>query len=295
MTPEPALNSLATDGDAAFTELAGAHYENFPVGSWLVPKALRPHVHRIYAFARTADDLADELQDAAALERFRQSFVAHCERKADDVPLFSDLVASMRDKGLPRQLFLDLLDAFAEDLVRLRHDEKSLMSYCERSANPIGRLVLRVFGHEDDRLDAWSDSICTGLQILNHLQDVGEDWRQRRRVYLPKEDLERFAVADEDLAAARATPELRALIAHWTRRTAGMLAAGWPLVLAVRGRLRLELRAILCSAAAVLDKIASQDHDVLVRPARLSRAAKAKVLLRALCLSGPPPALCRAR
>jgi squalene synthase HpnC len=282
VTREAHISSLAEARDRDFTRLVAAHYENFPVGSWLVPKDLRRHVHRIYAFARTADDIADELRDADALERFRQGFVRHCEGAAADVPLFSDLQASMREKSLPRGLFLDLLDAFAEDLVRARHDEASLLSYCRRSADPVGRLVLRVFGHADQHLDAMSDSICTGLQLLNHLQDLGEDYRERDRIYFPVEDLARFGVREPDLGAGSATPEVKALVAHWTARTAAMFAEGWPLLAAVRGRLRLELRAVLRGAAAVLRRIRAQDHDVLRRHARLSKPAQALTLLQAL-------------
>lgn len=291
MTAEPALSSLTAAQDRDFTALAAQHYENFPVGSWLVPRELRPHVHRIYAFARTADDLADEVRDPEALAEFRARFVAHCDGRAEDVPLFVDLRASMHEKALPRALFLALLDAFAEDLERSRHDEVSLLSYCTRSADPVGRLVLRVFGLADARLDGWSDSICTGLQLLNHLQDLGEDYRERDRIYFPREDLARFGVREADLGASRSTPGVRALVAHWTTRTARMLGAGWPLLAAVPGRLRLELRAVLCGAAAVVREIRAQEHDVLVRHIRLGKLAKLRALGRALLHSRPPEEL----
>ena len=288
VTQEPELSSLRSARDADFTRLAAAHYENFPVGSWLVPKALRPHIHRIYAFARTADDLADEARDAVALAAFRSAFVAHCDGKAHDIPLFVDLCTSIREKALPRGLFLALLDAFQEDLERSRHDEASLLAYCTRSADPVGRLVLRVFGHVDARLDAWSDSICTGLQLLNHIQDLGEDYKERDRIYFPKEDFARFSVRESDLGAATATDSLRALVAHWTARTARMLGAGWPLLANVRGRLRLELRLVLCGAAAVVRAIRAEGHDVLAHHVRLGRAAKARTLVRALWRASMP-------
>src|SRR5687767_15784046 len=130
--------------------LARTHYENFPAGSWLVPRAHRAHIHRIYAFARTADDLADEHQDAAALAAFRQSFADHLAGRASPgVALFSDLTRTVRERRLPEALFFDLLDAFALDLTCSRHDGASLLAYCAKSADPIGRLVLRVFGHAD--------------------------------------------------------------------------------------------------------------------------------------------------
>ena len=288
VTPKPSLSELTSAIGVDFTRLAASHYENFPVGSWLVPSALRPHIHRIYAFARTADDLADEARDANALADFRVRFLSHCSGRANDVPLFVDLCASIRAKALPIELFVALLDAFREDLERSRHDEPSLISYCTRSADPVGRLVLRVFGHSDARLDAWSDSICTGLQLLNHLQDIGEDYRERDRIYFPREDLARFGVRESDLGATTATPELRAMVAHWTTRTTSMLGAGWPLLGAVSGRLRLELRAVLCGAAAVARAIRAQDHDVLVRQVRLGKVTKLRALARALLRSTPP-------
>lgn len=278
-----------------YEALARQHYENFPVGSVFVPRKVRPHMRRIYAFARTADDLADELRDAQALQAFREDFRAHLQaRAATPVPLFVDLVATIRQFALPEQLFFDLLDAFAQDLVVLRHDEHSLFDYCRRSADPVGRLVLRLFGHDDARLDGWSDQICTGLQLLNHLQDIRADLCERERIYLPLEDLARFGVAQDDLRQPPASPAVRALVQHWTDRTAAMFAAGWPLTEAVHGRLRLELRAILAGAGAVLRRIRAAEHDVLSAPLRLSRRQKIGALGRALFGRRIPPVFLRA-
>ncbi len=273
---------------ASWEQQAGVHYENFPVGSLLVPRRLRPHVHRIYAFARLADDLADEQRDAAALAEFRARFTAHLEGRAADVPLFVDLCASIRELALEPQLCFDLLDAFAQDLRDKRHSEASLFAYCRKSADPVGRLVLRVFGHRDPALDALSDQICTGLQLLNHLQDVREDLQERDMIYLPQEDLRRFGVAEQDLCAPRATPQVVALIAHWDQRCAALFAAGFPLCARVRGRLRLELRAILHGAAAVLAGLRACGHDVLATHVRLTRWQKLRALVRALTSSQPP-------
>ncbi len=263
--------------------LAREHYENFPVGSFLVPAAQRPHIHRIYAFARTADDLADELRDATALAAFRHSFAAHLEGRGEpQVPLFADLVQTIRARDLPVALFFDLLDAFALDLERARHDEASLLAYCRKSADPVGRLVLRVFGLVDPRLDALSDPICTGLQLLNHLQDIGDDLRARDRIYFPSEDLARFSVQPGDLLAATANDSVRALVRHWHARVTQMFAAGWPLMREVRGRLRLELRAIVWGAVLCLRRIEVQGFDVLAKKARLTAVAKGSLPLRAV-------------
>lgn len=257
-----------------YLALAQSHYENFPVGSWLLPKPARVHLRRIYAFARTADDLADEARDAAALAAYRAEFLRHVDGAARDVPLFVDLSESMRTCRLERSLFTDLLDAFAQDLEQNRYDEPGLFDYCSRSADPVGRLVLRVCGHCDEGLDALSDRICTGLQLLNHLQDLGSDLRERDRIYFPQEDLHRFGIGEAQLRAAKADPNVRALVRHWADRIGAEFAAGWPLCDAVGGRLRWELRAILRGAAAVLRRIRAVDGDVLGCSTRLGKLTR---------------------
>ena len=286
MTLESPKNA-GTAAPADHLALAARHYENFPVGSWLLPKAARLHLHRIYAFARTADDLADEFRDAVALAAFRREFLAHLDG-AQQVPLFVDLTATIRACALPVSLFTDLLDAFAQDLVVRRYDEAALLDYCRRSADPVGRLVLRVCGYQDAQLDAWSDRICTGLQLLNHLQDIGADLRERDRIYFPQQDLARFAVCEAQLRAPHADAAVRALVAHWRERVAAMFVEGWPLMGQVRGRLRLELRAIVRGAAAVLRTIQAAGDDVLGSKVKLGKGQQLRVLLGGLCLSGMP-------
>jgi squalene synthase HpnC len=282
----PVNSALVTEKAAEvadFMTLARRHYENFPVGSFLVPARERVHVHRIYAFARTADDLADEQRDAAALAAYRHSFAAHLTGTARAlVPLFTDLVTTIRARNLPESLFFDLLDAFALDLERNRHDEASLLAYCKKSADPVGRLVLRVFGYDRADLDARSDAICTGLQLLNHLQDLGDDVAARDRIYFPRQDLARFGVGEDDLRAPQANAAVRALVQHWHGRVTAMFGAGWPLLAALRGRLRLELRAVVWGAVLCLRRIEARGFDVLAHRARLTPWAKATLLPRAL-------------
>ncbi len=260
--------------------LAAGHYENFPVGSFLVPKKQRPHIHRIYAFARTADDIADEHRDAAALRDYRKSFIAHLDgTAAEAVPLFEDLRATIHEFDLPRSLFLDLLNAFAQDLkVRRYADGEQLFVYCRKSADPIGRLVLRVFGEATPECDKLSDHICTALQLLNHLQDIKEDLLQRDRIYFPMLDLTQFGVSEKDLRASSASQPVRKLVRHWADRVAAMFRAGWPLTEQVGPRLRMELRGILCGAGRVLARIRAVDYDVLRFHIRLSRWQKLQVL-----------------
>ena len=293
LDPPAAALDAALDDPARVAALATTHYENFPVGSVLVPKRLRPHIHRIYAFARTADDLADEWRDAAALATYRQDFERSLDAPSEPaIPLFADLRASIVELDLPRELFLALLDAFAQDLEKSRYaNDDELFAYCRWSADPVGRLVLRVFGHRSDELDALSDRICTGLQLLNHLQDIGSDLVERDRIYFPRDDLARFDVTEDDLRLPSAGPTVRALVEYWLTRTADLLREGWPLVRAVGGRLRYELRAIVGGAAAVVAAIRRADHDVLGADVHLGRGDKLGVLARAVLSSRLPPAL----
>jgi squalene synthase HpnC len=272
-----------------FERLAASHYENFPVGSWLAPKRLRPHIHRIYAFARTADDLADENGgDREGLLAFRAAFLAHepaaagAPDSAARVPLFDDLWRTIGELDLPKDLFLALLDAFEQDLdVRRYADEAQLHDYCRRSADPVGRLVLRVFGYRDPALDALSDRVCTGLQLLNHLQDLRADLIERDRLYFPRSELERFGVTEDDLKREVATPGVRAFVESEARKVAAMFDDGWPLVLEVGGRLRLELRAILGGAAAVLRRMRATGFDPLGGRVHLNKFEKIGALARA--------------
>jgi squalene synthase HpnC len=270
----PKPDTVATRDDReAFLSLAAEHYENFPVGSFLVPKRLRPHVHRIYAFARIADDIADERRDAVLLSAYRTEFLAHLGGgSGQPLALFADLAETIAELDLPVDLFTDLLDAFAQDLTVQRYaDDEELLAYCRLSADPVGRLVLRVFGHRDPTLDALSDQICTGLQLLNHLQDIRSDLVERDRIYFPRDDLARFGVTEDALRGESADPAVRALIRHWLDRTIEMFARGWPLIDVVGGRLRLELRAIVGAACRAARRIRAADHDVLAGRVRLSR------------------------
>jgi squalene synthase HpnC len=288
VTLEDPVPADAAADPRRYLVLATRHYENFPVGSWLLPARARRHLHRIYAFARIADDLADEWRDADALAAYRRDFLTHVAGEAREVPLFADLRESIRQCDLPVVLFTDLLDAFGQDLEVGRYDLEGLLGYCRKSADPVGRLVLRVCGYRDDQLDAWSDSICTGLQLLNHLQDLRSDLVQRDRIYFPTEDLRRFGVQEDDLRAASANAAVRALVVHWQERVGAMFVHGWPLMQHVRGRLRFELRAILRGAAAVLARIRRVGGDVLQGRVRLSRRERLGSVLLGLCSARMP-------
>ena len=184
------------------------HYENFPVASLLVPRRLRRPIESIYRFARSADDIADE-GDAPPDERLAglAAYQAELDRIAAGTsprtPLFVALAEAIRQHGLPRQLFRDLLDAFAQDVVKERYaDYPELLDYCRRSANPVGRLVLHLCGRTETQHLEQSDCICSALQLVNFLQDVAVDW-QKERIYIPQADLPRFRVSEDDSAAGR--------------------------------------------------------------------------------------------
>ena len=201
--------------------LTRSHYENFPVAR-LIPKRLRRHVAAVYAFARTADDIADEgygltenttVSRLAALKRFDTQVLAAVKNRPldpDTAWIFLALGDTLRKFEIPAQLCLDLTSAFAQDVVKRRYDTfAEVLDYCRRSANPVGRLVLLLHGLKDEVMFAESDAICTGLQLANFWQDVSVDRKKDGRTYLPLEDLQRYGVALADLDKPAATTATR--------------------------------------------------------------------------------------
>jgi len=279
-------------GAYAYCErLARTHYENFPVASALLPARMRPHVAAIYAFARIADDMADEGTRPAA---DRLADLDDWERRLDaaagQVPIPQDARAdvflalrqTMRDCGLPAQLFRDLLSAFRQDVTQTRYatwDE--VLDYCRRSANPVGRLVLRVAGYEHPALDAASDAVCTALQLANFWQDFEIDWR-RGRLYVPESIWRPAGAREADLDGRVLTPAWRAALADVTLRTRALFAAGRPMCDGVTGRLRYELRATWLGGTAILDKLEAADFDVFARRPTLTKADVPGLLWRTL-------------
>jgi phytoene synthase len=271
--------------------LARDHYENFPVASFLLPAAMRPHIAAIYAFARRADDFADEpgpqpeerlrLLDAweERLERFAPR---PGETAAADDWIFVALENTIRTHGLPRSLFHDLLSAFRQDVVTTRYNTwADVLDYCRRSANPIGRLVLRVAGHDDPRLDLQSDAVCTALQLTNFWQDLAVDW-SRGRLYLPLDERDRARARDSDLDAGRMTPEWRTALRSVAAKTRALFEAGRPVCDAVGGRLRWELRVTWLGGMRILDNTEAGDFDVFSRRPRLRPIDGALLVWKAL-------------
>lgn len=250
------------------------HYENFPVASWLVPSHLRPAVVALYRFARTADDIADEGNQSAderrqQLERLDRAL---CSHSADDPDVVLRLRPFIAAHALPVDQLRALLDAFSQDVQVSRYPSReALLDYCRRSANPIGRLLLRLFGADSDSNVRLSDHICSALQLINFLQDVSVDW-QKGRVYLPQDRLKACGSSDRDIQqAAEGQPLSRALthaLAQEHEFAQQMLITGAPLIRGVPWRLSLELRAIIAGGQRVLNRIADADYDVFKkRPA----------------------------
>ena len=246
------------------------HYENFPVASILLPKRLRWPVSVIYRFARTADDFADEgdLPPAArlaALDDYRAELARIESAAPSGLPLFVDLAAVIRDHRLPIGLFRDLLDAFSQDVVKHRYATfAEVLDYCRRSANPVGRLLLHLFGAAHAPNLERSDAICSALQLINFWQDLAIDWR-KGRVYLPREDLDRFGVSEAQLAAGDTGGGFAALMRFEVARSRAMLESGAPLAVSLRGRVGLELRMIVQGGLRILDKLAALNGDVFGR------------------------------
>lgn len=264
--------------DAAYArcqQLAAAHYENFPVASRLLPPAARPHIAAIYAFARMADDLADEgdATDAArisALEmwqwRLGEAVAGRVEKDGTDAAhVFAALSATIRAFNLEPQLFEDLLSAFCQDVVVKRYETwDDLLDYCRRSAAPVGRLVLRVCGYRSAAADRQSDAICNALQLTNFWQDLAVDWK-KGRVYVPREMTTATGASETAFAEGVWTSEWEDTMRDAAARTRRLFAEGRPLIGTVRGRLRYELRATWLGGMRILDKLEARRFDSLHR------------------------------
>lgn len=252
------------------------HYENFPVASFLVPRRLRRPIETIYRFARSADDIADE-GDASPKERLTglAAYQAELDRIAADAtpqtPLFLALADVIRQHGLPLQLFRDLLDAFAQDVVKKRYaDYPELLDYCRRSANPVGRLVLYLFGRTEAQHLEQSDCICSALQLVNFWQDVAVDWKKQRN-YIPQADLPRFRVSEADIAAGRWSANWAALMDFQIDRTRKLMLRGAPLVHALPGRLGWEIRLTVHGGLRILERLRRVRGNVFQHRPRLGK------------------------
>jgi len=263
------------------------HYENFPVASWLLPQALRTPIEAIYAFARSADDFADEgtrpdAERLALLDGYARNLERIARRERPDDPVFSRLHDAIVAHDLPIALFHDLLDAFRQDVTKKRYatfDE--LMAYCRRSADPVGRLLLALFRKDDPANLRDSDAICSSLQLINHWQDIAVDWG-KGRVYLPQEDLDHFGVAHEQIARGRVDGPWQDLVRFQCQRARAMMRSGAPLGTRLPGRMGLEIRAISAGGLRILDKIELVRGDVFRHRPVLKGGDWGRILWKAL-------------
>jgi hydroxysqualene synthase len=271
--PEPLARAYA-----ACEALARSHYENFPVASRLLPAPMRPHVAAVYAFARVADDIADEGTLPAAERRVqldawqrRLHAAVHVEAVEGAPHEHEDLIAaavahSIRSLDLPIALFDDLVSAFGQDTMTTRYASwTEVFDYCRRSANPVGRLVLRIAGVRDAAVERSSDALCTALQLANFWQDFGRDWRSGR-LYVPRDVQAAAGASERDLTAAPAGP----LPAAWTAALAQCIAvtreqfaAGRAVCDGVRGRLRYELRLTWLGGHRILEHVERGRRELL--------------------------------
>lgn len=273
---------------------ARSHYENFPVASWLLPAPLRPPVAVIYAFARTADDLADEgdldpAERLAALDDYGARLDQAAAGHPDDDPVFIALADVLARYRLPVYLFHDLLTAFRWDVDKKRYRSfPELLEYCRHSANPVGRLLLHLWGQAEPLNLAQSDAICTALQLINFYQDLEQDYHELGRIYLPQEDMARHGVTEAHLRERIADDALRALLREQRERARELLRQGAPLPRRLPGRLGLELAFIIAGGLRVLDRLDQSEHDPFARP-RLGPTDWLRASTRALLGRLPRP------
>jgi squalene synthase HpnC len=242
------------------------HYENFPVASLLLPARLRKPIAVVYHFARSADDIADEGDDAPAVRLAKLAvYKKELDRiesgSAPETPLFRATKNLIDEWHLPLQPFRDLLDAFNQDVIKTRYASfAELLDYSRRSANPIGRLLLHLFEAATPQHGAWSDAICTSLQLINFWQDIALDWH-KGRIYLPQDEMARYGVTEAHIANADVDARWQRLLQFQFERTRAMLESGAPLGTALPGRAGMEIRAVVAGGATILRKLEAAKGD----------------------------------
>ncbi|WP_310450786.1 squalene synthase HpnC [Sulfuritalea sp.] len=278
--------------------MAVDHYENFPVASILLPAPLREPVAAIYGFARSADDFADEgdlspQQRSALLAGYQAELDAIERGQPTQHPVFLRLRPVIERHGLPLQLFRDLLDAFVQDVSKDRYRNfAELMDYCRRSADPVGRLLLHLFGHASEENLSRSDAICSALQLINHWQDVDIDAAKGNngRIYLPQDEMARFGVDNSDVlrrsvrkpVGKPVSANFQKLLRFQVERARALMLSGAPLGWDLPGRIGLEIRAIVAGGLRILDKIEAVDYDVFSRRPKLETFDWPLILWRSL-------------
>jgi squalene synthase HpnC len=267
--------------------LTQTHYENFHVARFLLPRTLRIPFEVVYAYCRSSDDLADEHDGSEearklALERlndWRQQLDDCFAQKQSEHPVFIALQKVVQQYSLPKEPFADLLTAFQRDQIQQRYATlEELLDYCRCSANPVGRIVLHLVCKPAQEELVWSDSICTGLQLANHWQDVKRDAKMGR-CYIPKNVAEKFGI---DLEKFQDSPAFRSMIRELAADARSRLLAGEPLIASVPKMIRTDIRLFLHGGLAILDAIEKMDAGVLIRRPVVSKWTKFRLFVRAL-------------
>jgi len=264
--------------------LARTHYENFSVATWFLPQRLRQDFFNVYAYCRISDDLGDEVGDANASLRLLDQWEAEldaCYGGNPRHPVFVALAETVRKCEIPKQTFADLLTAFRQDQRVSRYSRfEDLLGYCRYSANPVGHLVLYVCGYRDAERQALSDFTCTALQLANFWQDVSPDYANGR-IYLPLEDLRRFGVTEDDIAAQRNTSAFCDMMRFEVERARDWFRRGLPLIEKVDRELALDLELFSRGGQEILNAIEAQGYNVLGRRPAISKARKLTLVARA--------------
>ena len=265
---------------ARCAQLARTHYENFTVVSWLLPREKQDHMYAVYAFCRFVDDLGDEHEGdrLQALDEWERDLL-RCYEGRPHHPYMVGLQNTIQEFDIPREPFLKLIEANRMDQRVTRHPTYAdLDFYCQHSANPVGHLVLYVFGHRDPERQRLSDYTCTALQLANFWQDVSRDYAMGR-IYLPLEDMERFGYTEDELARGVVTDGFRGLMAFEVDRARGLFREGLKLVDALDGHLQLDIALFSRGGMGVLNAIERQGYDVLSKRPALSKAAKIRTMV----------------
>jgi squalene synthase HpnC len=271
--------------EAYCRKLATSHYENFPVVSWLLPKGLHQHFYNVYSYCRWADDLGDEVGDKAKsleLLRWWRGELEACYAGRQRHPVFIALKPTIDEFSIPMEPFLDLLSAFEQDQGVNEYDTfDQLRDYCRRSADPVGRLVLYLCREYKPENVAWSDSICTGLQLANFWQDVARDYAIGR-IYLPKEDCRRFGYCREDFDARRMNSAFIDLMKYEVDRARQFLVAGLPLVGRLPGQLQIDIDLFARGGLKILDRIEAIGYRVWETRPKVTKSDVAGLVVGAL-------------
>jgi squalene synthase HpnC len=287
LPPEYAIPELApslADAEAYCRRLARTHYENFSVASWFLPSRLRQHFFNVYAYCRVSDDLGDEVGDPRASLQLLDQWEAEldaCYRGQPRHPVFVALAETVGQLDIPRQPFADLLTAFRQDQTVIRYQTfEDLIDYCRYSANPVGHLVLYVCGYRDSERRALADFTCSALQLANFWQDVSLDYA-KGRIYLPREDLARFEVTEQEIASAQNTPAFCEMMRFEVERARDWFRQGLPLVQTVDRELAVDLDLFSRGGLEILRAIERQAFAVLGQRPSITKLRKLALVARA--------------